>query len=304
MAELAALPWRYTTRTFAALSWRFCVRVSNPTLGALIDDVLSGLVTSARPDHVYSLIDCASGSGRRGVLYVGDRRVKWTREEPMLLETLLWHVNQSVIATSDAWVLLHAAAVEQAGRAVILSAPMESGKTTTAAGLVGAGMRYLTDEAVALDPATLEITPFAKPLSVDRGSWDVLSELRPEVAPSISGYLRRQWPVPALRINGLEPTVGAVPALVVLPRYQRGGPTRLTPVSRAQTLKALLDQSFTFARHPRRDFASCAALVARVSCYQLTIGDLDEAVELIQTALAADRERAARGRLHVPSPTS
>ena len=48
---------------------------------------------------------------------------------------------------------------------------MESGKTTLVAGLVLAGLRYLTDEAVAIRPADGGITPFPKALSVDHGSW-------------------------------------------------------------------------------------------------------------------------------------
>ena len=44
---------------------------------------------------------------------------------------------------------------------------MESGKTTLTAGLVRAGFDYLSDEAVAFDWDTLDIVPYAKPLSID-----------------------------------------------------------------------------------------------------------------------------------------
>lgn len=283
--ELAALPWAYRTRSFAALDWRFTVEVSNGPLGELIDDALAGLATHEAPEHVYSMIAVEEGRGGIGVLFIDGVRINWTTDPPILLQMLLWHINLSVIESSDRWVLLHAAAVAQDGRAVVLSAPMENGKTTTAAGLVRAGLQYLTDEAVALDPDTLVITPFAKPLSIEQGSWEVLADMRPVVPPQLAAYLSNQWQVPPHRIRPGAIAPGAEPALVVMPRYVEGSRSELVEVSRATALTALIDQCFTFSRHPRRDFDTLAALVARTRCYRLTVGNLDEAAALVRQAL-------------------
>lgn len=64
--------------------------------------------------------------------------------------------------------MLHAAAVsDRSGRALVLAAPSGTGKTTATATL-GRSFGYLSDETSVIEPSTLSISPFPKPLSVLR----------------------------------------------------------------------------------------------------------------------------------------
>jgi hypothetical protein len=160
---------------------------------------------------------------------------------------------------------------------MLLPAPQESGKTTTVSGLVRAGFGYLTDEAAAIEPDTLRIRPFAKALSIDRGSWEVLPELRPAHADVVTG----QWQVPASRLRSGAVAAPTRPGLVVTPRYRAGSTTALTRITRADMLVVLADATFAFHANPGRNLEVLGRVVTDCACFRLTIGDLGHAVDLL-----------------------
>jgi hypothetical protein len=179
-----------------------------------------------------------------------------------------------VASSADRFVLLHAAAAVRNGVTVILAAPMEHGKSTTVAGLVRAGYRYVTDETVALVPGSLEVHAYPKPLTLDRGSW----HLFPELMAAPIGPADASWFVPATRIRpDAQADIAGPPRVVVLPAYRHGADTRSSLVAPAQALLELAKATFRFADHPRRNLDELAGLARRVPTYALEIGDLDAA---------------------------
>lgn len=199
---------------------------------------------------------------------------------------LSWHLNQSVIERSTtAFTILHAGAVARDGVAVLLPAPMEHGKTTTVAGLVRAGYDYLTDEAAALDPDTLRIHAYPKPLTLDRGSWPLF----PELADGPTDSTAASWWVPASRIRADALVAEGSPALVVMPQYVAGGDTRLTPLPPAAALMEIAQTTFDFVGHPRRNLSVLARLVRTCPAFRLRIGDLTEAVTLVDSLVEEAR---------------
>ena len=156
---------------------------------------------------------------------------------------------------------------------------MESGKTTTVAGLLRSGFDYVTDEAVALDPETGRVTPFRKTLSLDPGSWELFPECAPrELAAHPAAVVRRAPPAGGAR-PGTAPV--AAPEIVLFPKYVAGATTEVLPVSRAEATHEMARMTFDFARHPRRNLATAARVATTATCARLRIGDLDEAVELV-----------------------
>ena len=201
-----------------------------------------------------------------------------------VLGMLLWHVNQRTTQRpAPGHVVLHAAAATRDGRAVVLAAPMESGKTTTVAGLVQAGWGYLTDEAAAVSLDDLHVEAFHKSLSVDTGSWGVLSALRKLDV----GGMATQWQVPVSTLAA-GALAGRTPlGWVVLPRYVPGATTVLEPVSRATAVMSLAASTFCFIDQPQRNLDALARVVRDVDCYRLTVGSLDEAVALLDEMAGA-----------------
>ena len=110
---------------------------------------------TAEPTGTYHVTDQGRTVQTRYALHFDGTSV-YAADSPFHLAGLLvWHVNGSVVRVDRGQhLLLHAAAAERDGVTVVLPAPMESGKTTTVAGLLRAGYRYVTDETVVLDRAT------------------------------------------------------------------------------------------------------------------------------------------------------
>lgn len=270
---------------YEAVEWLFTVETDGPAEHAALAGVLRALKGASRPSeavHRYQLV--TARRGREGSLLLDGEQLVHSPDPGLLYATLLWHVNRGVEGASHQHVLVHAAAAERDGGAVLMSAPMDSGKTTLVAGLVDAGLGYLTDETVALRTDGT-VRPYHKALSLDEGSWPLLPHLRQLVPPAALTLSREQWQVPvdAVRPDALSP--GARPVVVVLPRFRAGATASLEPAPRSDTLVELMHQRFAPERAPGRDFAVLAEIVRGSDCYRLTTGRLDEAVRLMLAAL-------------------
>jgi hypothetical protein len=263
---------------FDALGFRFRVRISDMDLGGWTRATFAALRCSAPAVSTYSIVDHGESYSHVGrwAVYRDDDVVTHAFRRRMALAALLQDINnQAVTHATQESAVLHAAAAARDGVGVLLPAPMESGKSTTVAGLVAAGFDYLTDEAAMLDPETSAVRPFPKAIALDVGSWSVLPQLRPAHTP-----LSRQWQVPPTEAG----TVARAPVtvgVIVAPRFERGARTEVTPVSRAQMLYTLSTCTFAFGESPRRNIATIAKLVEGAACFDLTIGSLPEATALI-----------------------
>jgi hypothetical protein len=266
---------------FAAGAHRFTVVADASAVTAHVHAVLEGLhVASEEPAARYRL----AVAGDAGELRRDGEVLRRDADPAIVYEHLFWELNRRAV-DDERLVYVHASAVERDGRAAVMCAPMESGKTTLCAGLIRAGCRYLTDEAVGIDPDTLLAQPYAKPLSIDPGSWQVLADLEPTLPADVAALAHRQWQVPAGAIHDDAYAPATPVALVVLPRYERGAPTQMERIPRAEALLALCEQSFTFARDPRRTLTVLAEVLRGADCARLVVGDLAEGVEAVLDAL-------------------
>jgi hypothetical protein len=286
--------WAYVTRRFRTLEYDFAVRSSHAGIGRFIDEMYSPSAIPGQPAVWYSIRHDLTGRTPHA-LYVDRECLTRSARPARVMAYLTWHVNRCVIDTGSRFVLLHAAAAARDGVAVLLPAAMEAGKTTLVAGLVRRGFQYLTDEAAAIEPDSLEIEPFPKPLSIDPGSWSVLPELRPVVESSTAAYLEEQWQVTpkVMRPDAISPRVPV--DLVVFPRYDAGSATVLEPVSRSEALVSMMQQTFHFHRDGRRNLEVLGRLVGASSCWRLVASDLDEACDAIGRLADGRRGCGSRG---------
>lgn len=273
--------WPRVTSAYRALDFDFSLRLVSEDLADYLERILSPLATTGPSRHVYSFVDDGARFKSRYALYFGGQPIIRTPFEPLALAFFLWHLNLAVVSESDRYLLLHAAVASHHGSAILLPAAMDSGKTTLVAGLVQRGCGYLTDEAAAIDPVTLEIEPYAKPLSIDRGSWEVLRDLRPELDDRFSPYTREQWHVVA---DSIRPGALAGPCsarVIVNPRYDAGATTTIEPISRAQAVLMLAENAFNFSSHKTQGLRTLAETVRQCECYRLTIGSHDDACDAV-----------------------
>jgi hypothetical protein len=269
----------FSSGPFRAHGHVFAVASEDASFTAYVDDAFADLRTDRPAAATYEVHRMPDGQLR--VLF-GSGSVGTGGLLSDVMACLMWHVNQEATWTASRdQVVLHASCAALDGTGVILAGPMESGKTTTVAALLGAGYGYLTDEAVAIEPETLLLRAYPKPLSIDPGSQSLLAHLAPVHEERGLG----QWLVAGSAV-GPSGCIDAVPAgVAIMLRYTPGASTALEPLSRAQLLVELAGCTFHFSDEPRRNLDVTAAMLQGCDTYRLVTGNLDEAVELVTDAV-------------------
>jgi hypothetical protein len=284
---------------FACLdrSWDFAVEDGH--LADLLAELYLPLLAQERSSaHVEYALRLPT-EHQPGELHADGQSLLTSTHAARIFDRLIWTINRQVIDSNRDRLLFHAGAVSHADQGVVLlPAPSGSGKSTLTLGLLRRGLAYLTDEAAAVD-GDLRVHGFAKPLSIDRGAWDVLADLQPTLPEPVETLMSEQWQIAATHVSRVEPR-GCL-AAVVLPTYRPGAPTtlrQLTPIEALDLARRSVfgpdpdapDQPIT-AAHLRQ----LARLVEKVPCFSLESCTLDEACEAVLGVLASGSGSHARG---------
>lgn len=273
--------WRYTAGPFRAMNHRFAILTTDVALGQHLDDLWSACHTADEAAHMYGLESPGSDMDGMYRLHAHGTVFSEHGSPSIALRDLVRRLNTEVVASAEDLVVMHAAGATRDGIGVLLPASSESGKTTLVAGLARSGWGYLSDEAIGIDPGTLRLHAYLKPMSVDPGSWDALADLRPEVPDELTKYHAEQWQVSPARISRVQLRGDAELHLVVAPKYEAGAETRIEPMSRPETLRVLADSCFTIRPRPQQALDVLAAVSKRTTGYRLLIGDLGQACEAL-----------------------
>ena len=204
---------------------------------------------------------------------------------------LEWGLNWCVGMQVKHFLLFHAACLEKNGRAVIMPAPPESGKSTLCAALAFSGWRLLSDEATLVDLAGNEVRVFglSRPVSLKNASIDVIRAFAPDAFLSerchdtLKGSVAHMRPPRDSVIRANEP---ATPAWVVFPRYQPHGPAVLTERSEGETFMGLARNSFNYAALGARAFHRTVDIVEQAQGYDFRYSRLEEAIPIFEDLAA------------------
>lgn len=207
---------------------------------------------------------------------------------PMLEAGLNWcigtHANQFVV--------IHSATLERDGRALLMPAPPGSGKSTLCAALVGRGWRLLSDEFALVDPRTGLLAPVPRPVALKDQSIEIIRAWAPELVfgPAVrnnEGQLVAYVRPPASSVSASDER--CPPGLVVVPRYEAGGETTATPMTRARAVLHLADSSFNYNFHGRAGFERLAAIADAAPAVTLRYSKLDEGVAAVERLMRGAR---------------
>jgi hypothetical protein len=269
----------HTTRAFTALQYRFRVASEDAAIARSLDELFVGLARDDASDgamHEFLVTDTGRRDEQRFELALDGVRIGTNSAVPYAVDALLWHLNRLAVASaSEGHVVVHAAAAAMSGRTLVLPGAMEAGKSTLVGALMCAGLMYLTDEATAFDRTTHQILPYAKPLTIERGSFPVLADVAPQVAERFARADRWLVPTPA------PPASGFCATAIVTPSYQPGAATELVPMRRAEMV-ALMAEGLLAQPVTRADLDLLSAVVSSTHCYRLTVGGpLEGAVEAL-----------------------
>jgi hypothetical protein len=228
-------PRIYETRRIVALGHDFGVRSPLRSLIDALDRAYASLAAPGTPTDWYDITPVGNDLYR--VTFNGNL-VADAVSAGKAAAWLQWDANH-LAAASVTGVVLHAAAAEGPGGAVVIPGTSGAGKTTIVAHLVAAGYGYLTDEAVVLDGSG-EIAPYPKPLSLDLRSIESVG-IDPSSLPLVPDDPTEKWLVPP---ESLRPGCIAFPCrprLVVVPERTAGPDVIVEPISKAAALVVLHD---------------------------------------------------------------
>ena len=272
------------TRPFAALGFAFDIQGEDPRLISYIEHLYEPLPNPGRAVHRYAL-PAGTRNGQACELRLDEDRVFQAEVAEALVGPLVHDLNRRALDSSE-HLILHAGGVVGDGVGVVFPGAMEAGKTTLAAGLVRAGLGYLTDEGVAIDRETLRIHPYPKPLSVDRGAWPLFPELEPDADLATDAYKHDQWQVPPTDIRPDALGQSCPVDVIVFPKHVPGGETALEPLGRAEALIELAKNTYKFNVQERAALDVLAEVVRPAACYRLTNGNLDAAVTAVTSLIS------------------
>ncbi len=224
-------------------------------------------------------------TGRAEILIDGHRAFG-TFPRRAALPHMEWAFNWWVYHYAHRFLIIHAAVVDRAGRAVLLSAPPGSGKSTLCAALVSRGWRLLSDEHALIRPEDGRLRGTARPISLKNESIDVVTRFAPESVIGPRTRATQKGTVAHLRaptdsVSRIDEA--SKPRWIVFPKYIPGSNTQITPVPKARAFMELAINAFNYRIMGSEGFETLAGAIEACDCYALTFSDLDEAI----AALAA-----------------
>jgi len=182
------------------------------------------------------------------------------------------------------FLLLHAAAVEREGKAVLLTGHSGAGKSTLSALLGERGWRFMGDEFALLDPESGLIHSFPRTVSLKNESLALFGQVDPaRLGPVMEG-------TPKGTIRHLRPPANAVarmaepaePALILFPRFGSNMAGEAREVGSAEVFVRLTQASTNYVALGRRGFVALTRLVSSVPARAIDYATSDEGVRLVE----------------------
>lgn len=271
---------------------RYQFKAETPEAACLFKDLGAGFprvevgADNTRNATIFGLAEHPDGSGR-WVMHRNKGRPIVDSDPGVHLDTVIAHMNRSLLDSSTDRVHLHAGAVVEpsTGMAALLLGPSGSGKSVLTTALSLSGFKYLSDEAPGLDPDTGELHPYPKPITLKASAARFFPTRGLLGGKLIADRTRWARYIGVSELGGVAAParVGLIVALQTSP--ERG--TRIDLLHPAQALSIMAANNFDLERQGIVGFKSLADLAARRPAVQLWVDDLDEAVDLLRSRFMA-----------------
>ena len=274
--------WTFQTSRRAG-GYEFQVRCNIPSGPLVLGRLLASFPpVTPRPEMPTYSLAWVGGERKPLVLDLDGCTIQEVEHAGSMVDWLVGDITRKAVSCAAGFVAVHAGVVSWNDRAVLLPARPDEGKTTTVAGLARAGFSFLSDELALLHLVSDLVHPFPRPLGMEASSLEVLDGLRAETPSQYADFRRRTHHIAP---DDLRPNVLGVAcsvAFVVVPRYQEGTGTTLSPMTKAETLFVLGENSLNLESAGSEGFATLGRIATKAPGYRLEIGDLTLAVDAVR----------------------
>ena len=231
---------------YRAVDARFTIECLDASLIAdELERALAALLADSTEQNAASPVLITVWSDRDGCHLHVDGVQLTTADESLLVDFVVQQITRLAIDASRRYLVLHASTFARHGRAVMLPARANSGKSTLVAIMVEAGFDYLTDEASFLDLETGNIAAFPKPITLDPGSQQLLAHLEPGGLTGASP----KWRIAPTRLRHGAVTERAKLTHIILPTHDVEADNTLVACDTADGVTALLAAAVNVADH-------------------------------------------------------
>ena len=264
--------------SFRALDHAFAVTVEGEPPVDLAD-VLGGLADPrATPAIAYRFAFTGDGPDH-GVLSVDGVEIASGRTR-VLLQLLITRLGREIAAT-DPGGAVHASTLRLGPGTVLLAGPTGRGKSTLSARLLLDGAELVAEDISVVDPATLEVRTYHRPVGLSERSFEVLGVPIPPAAGEPCGCGGKVLTAPAHLGAGLAGP--SRPTVVALVDQHDDVLQRLSP---AAALARVLEAGVAPTPEAERDLDTLVRLLAGAHCVTIGTADLAQATDWM-TQLAA-----------------
>jgi len=221
----------------------------------------------------------------------GEVKGIWPRNETNWLIGYIYMsiINEIYNKTNDFWLMtVHAAALTNGRKTILLPAESGSGKTTMAAMLQNYGYQLISDDFVPIDRHLFRAWPFPIAMSVKQGAMDILSGIYPDLDTEPIKLTSSKKNVRYLKPNyNPEFSELAFPIKEVISiKYDPQVEFEFKKADPISSIKLLLDQSWIL---PNAENAKkFLDRVADWSFYQLTYSNNEKALQAISKLFERD----------------
>jgi HprK-related kinase A len=197
-----------------------------------------------------------------------------------------WGLNWCVATASGAHTVIHSAVVERDGLALVLPGSPGSGKSTLCAALALGDWRLLSDELTIISQADGRVQPVPRPISLKNKSIDIIrahvpsADMTVPVTDTHKGAIAYARP-PSSAVAGSNCPVPV--GYVVFPKFVAGAQLDFEPLTRAEALSELMENTFNVGLLGAAGFAALARAIANAKCYAVEYGDLASILNWINT---------------------
>ncbi|HUJ22480.1 MAG TPA: hypothetical protein VLX58_13190 [Bryobacteraceae bacterium] len=195
-----------------------------------------------------------------------------------IVYVLLWQTHLTSI---------HAGCVARRGRAVLLCGESGAGKSCLSYACARRGWEFITDESSALLRRTKDRIVLGKPhqMHFRENAAAVLPELQSRLRPTNApGEISIE--VQTAGLPGIQTAFQSQAAATVFLNRGAGGPARLVPVTPEQACERLERSLPLFQPLVHEEHRASLRHLVQAGAYELRYGDLDEAVQLLESLVA------------------
>ena len=288
----------FSTRHYNFRQRPVTIKYSSPLTEYYIHRPLAHLETpvSGNRSLTFELSDHDTGTGREEKIYIFSKKQSNASASPgeasfdnpgLLKHHLYKEIANHIYGIADGeWLLhIHASAVTSGSSAILFPSPSGSGKSTLAAllqipetDLYGTEFRFMSDDFVPVDAASMKAHPFPAAITVKEGSFPHISayyDAAEDADARFEGLKSRSVRYLMPRFPDGDPMTPVQVKSIVFVNYQPGISFKLKKLSTIKALGMFHDEAWV--SHNPLHAQKFIDWFATVPCYRLTYSDTSAA---------------------------